>query len=554
MSDRNESGPGADAAARIFPHVGDVARLCRARDWSTTALGPVEHWPSSLRTMVGVVLSSPFPTVLRWGPQLVQIYNDAYAAVMGEKHPGGLGQPTSECWPELWDAYSPIYRRVMEQGESLAFENRGFPTPHPGKGDDAFFNLACTPVRVEDGSVGGVLVTAHETTTTVQAREAEREREQAREALRESQDLYSAIHKLAPFTIALLTFPEGVIVEVNDAYEKMFGYSREEAVGKTPVELGTSADLEARVRLYDEIARTGSAHDWELEIVRKNGEHRLGSFSFELITVGGKRYILGTAFDVTDRRRAEDAMREAKEAAERANQVKTQFLSTLSHELRTPLTAVIGLADLLAGDVVGSTNERQKAFLARIDASAWHLVSIIDEILTYSRTEAGKERVRITRTDVAEIARSVVAMLQDQARARGLQMTLRGATAPVLANTDGGKLRQILVNVVGNALHYTAAGEVDVVLEEGQDSFELRVRDTGPGIPHDRLDDIFEPFVQLDSSTTREHGGTGLGLTICRRLARLLGGDVTAASTPGAGSTFTVRLPRTSAPETMLAD
>jgi PAS domain S-box-containing protein len=241
--------------------------------------------------------------------------------------------------------------------------------------------------------------------------------------------------------------------------------------------------------------------------------------------------------------RAEQALRQAKDSAERASRVKGQFLSTMSHELRTPLTAVIGLADLMESDVAGPTTPRQKEYLGRIRSSAWHLASIIDEILNFTRAAAGKESVRLADVDVADIARSVVATLTSEAERRSLALRLAGADdcVPILA--DGGKLRQILINLVGNAIRFTDSGSVDVELDAGTTGIEVHVRDTGPGIPADRMDEMFEPFVQGDQSATRNCGGTGLGLTVARRLARLMGGDVVAASTPGTGSTFTLRLP-----------
>ncbi len=253
---------------------------------------------------------------------------------------------------------------------------------------------------------------------------------------------------------------------------------------------------------------------------------------------------LRLAAELIGRARHEDALREAKEEAERASRAKSQFLSTISHELRTPLTAVIGLADLLRREVVGSVTEKQRKHLDRISASAWHLVAIIDEILTFTRSEAGKEEPRLASVDVAAVARSVVEMLLPEAETRGLALRLGGAEAPLPAITDEGKLRQILVNLLGNAVRYTDRGGIDLTLAARPEWLEVRVHDTGVGIPAARLEDIFKPFVQVDGSSRRKRGGTGLGLAICRRLARLLGGDIGVESEPGAGSTFTLHLPR----------
>ncbi len=254
---------------------------------------------------------------------------------------------------------------------------------------------------------------------------------------------------------------------------------------------------------------------------------------------------VGAATDVTERKEAEEGLRAAKDAAEEASRVKSQFLSTMSHELRTPLTAVIGMSDLLETEVLGEMSVKQKVALDRIRRSAWHLVHIIDEILTFSRSEAGKEQMRLADVDFAAVVRDAFGMFAP-ASGEPAGIHLHGAKEPIPAFTDEGKVRQILVNLIGNAEKHSR-GDVDVQVGGDEAWVEVRVRDAGPGIPPDRLEEIFEPFVQLDSSSTREKGGTGLGLTIARRQARLLGGDVTAGSTPGEGSTFTLRLPRRTA-------
>jgi signal transduction histidine kinase len=215
----------------------------------------------------------------------------------------------------------------------------------------------------------------------------------------------------------------------------------------------------------------------------------------------------------------------------------------MSHELRTPLTAIIGLSGLLEAEVAGPVTSAQKAHIARIKASAWHLVSLVDEILTLSRVEAGREEARLGNADLAAVTREVVDMLANVAHAKGLALIVHGASEPVAAHTDAGKVRQIALNLIGNAIKYTETGRIDVELRSDAREIILRVRDTGVGIPHERLEDIFDPFVQVEGSQRME-GSTGLGLAICRRLAHLLGGEVSVDSEPGRGSTFTLRFPR----------
>ncbi len=258
---------------------------------------------------------------------------------------------------------------------------------------------------------------------------------------------------------------------------------------------------------------------------------------------------VGAFLDVTTQIRTETELRRTRDAAERASRAKDQFLSTVSHELRTPLAAVVGYVELLKEEIPGPVNEAQRDCLERIEASANHQLAIVDEILTYSRTEAGEEQVQLEEADVARITRETGEMLSGLFATEGIELELHGADAPVLVRTDPEKVRMIVTNLVGNALKYTEEGRVDVEVEDGDDRVEVRVRDTGPGIPADQMEDIFRPFTQVDQSHTRPQGGTGLGLAICQRLAELVGGTVTVRSVLGEGSIFALRLPRNHAQE-----
>jgi PAS domain S-box-containing protein len=248
-------------------------------------------------------------------------------------------------------------------------------------------------------------------------------------------------------------------------------------------------------------------------------------------------------WEAVERGRTEMALREAKEEAEEASQAKSQFLAVMSHELRTPLTGVIGFADLLETEVLGPMTARQREALARIKASSWHLIGIIDEILTLSRVESGNEEIRLQDADVAQVARDVVRTFEPQAAGRGLRLLWVDGEAAATVATDQGKVRQVLINLVGNAVKYTREGSITVSLERTDGCLRVSVTDTGPGIPPEEQERVFEPFTQVDSSHARSASGTGLGLAISRRLARLLGGDVSLTSAPGEGSTFTLDLP-----------
>ena len=229
--------------------------------------------------------------------------------------------------------------------------------------------------------------------------------------------------------------------------------------------------------------------------------------------------------------------------AEESDRAKTDFLAVVSHELRTPLNAITGYAELLTGGVSGPLNDKQHNQVERIQVSARHLAQIIDEILTYARMEGGRDTLELDATDVSGIVREAVSVLQPEAGAKGLALTVDAPERGPELRTDQGKLRQIVVNLVANGVKYTETGEVTVTVREVEGGVELTVADSGIGIPADQQERIFEPFRQVQSPNTRTSGGTGLGLSVSLRLAQLMGGTIDVESTPGVGSTFTVRLP-----------
>jgi PAS domain S-box-containing protein len=378
-------------------------------------------------------------------------------------------------------------------------------------------------------------------------------RKEAEAAVRESQSdaerqkrLYETIISSTPDLVYVFD-RDYRFTFANEALLQMWGRTLEESVGRSLLEIGYEPwHAEMHEREIDHVIATREPIRGEVPFPHATLGRRIYDYIFVPVlgTDGEVEAIAGTTRDVTDRKRTEEELREAKRLAETASHAKSQFLAVMSHELRTPLTGVIGFADLLANEVLGPATSRQQEALSRIKASSWHLVSIIDEILTLTRAEAGREEAHYEVTDVAEIAREVVSILAPRAEACHLALHLQGAEDPLPAWTDPGKVRQILINLVGNAVKYTRRGDVAVEIDRSDAAWHrVHVRDTGPGIRPEDQERIFEAFTQLDSSLTRNGEGTGLGLAIGRRMARLLGGDITLRSTPGEGSTFTLLLP-----------
>ncbi|MEO6777922.1 MAG: HAMP domain-containing sensor histidine kinase [Gemmatimonadaceae bacterium] len=233
----------------------------------------------------------------------------------------------------------------------------------------------------------------------------------------------------------------------------------------------------------------------------------------------------------------------AREVAESANTSKGNFLAVMSHELRTPLSAIIGYEELLADGITGPVNEAQKHQLGRVKASAQHLLHLIDQILSYSRVDAGREVVQAEDVDANELAQDAATLVEPLARDRGLPLEVIPTGYVLPMSTDSGKVRQILVNLLSNSVKFTPAGRVTLVVQHDGATVRYIVRDTGIGIASEHRDQIFDAFWQVEQPSTRRVGGTGLGLSVTRRLAQLLGGDVTVESTVGQGSAFTVSLP-----------
>jgi signal transduction histidine kinase len=238
----------------------------------------------------------------------------------------------------------------------------------------------------------------------------------------------------------------------------------------------------------------------------------------------------------------------AREEAERANSSKAHFLAKISHELRTPINAVIGYTQLLTEEIYGPVSELQREHLGRVRASGTHLLELVEELLSYARVEAGVEVVRVEQVLASEVIEQSLVLVRPMADAKGLHIRVEGATQPIELRTDLRKLRQILVNLLANAVKFTTSGDIVVIVHAGgigvDGTVSFEVTDTGRGIAVENYEHVFDAFWQEDHTTMHNAGSTGLGLSLARQLARLLGGDVLLAKSRLArGSTFVASLP-----------
>ncbi|MBW1687229.1 MAG: response regulator [Deltaproteobacteria bacterium] len=251
--------------------------------------------------------------------------------------------------------------------------------------------------------------------------------------------------------------------------------------------------------------------------------------------------------EVRERKRAELALAEAKEAADAANKAKSAFLANMSHELRTPMNAIIGYSEMLAEDAEDQGQQEFVPDLKKINQAGTHLLALINDVLDLSKIESGKMEAFAEDIDVGALIDEVIATAQPLIDKNGNRLRIERGEHLGIAHQDLTKLRQSLFNLLSNAAKFTHEGTVTLRVEREQDRgvdwLTFAVSDTGIGIPEDKIDHVFEEFRQADDSTTREYGGTGLGLAISRRFCRMLGGDLTLKSQPGEGSTFTIQLP-----------
>lgn len=261
------------------------------------------------------------------------------------------------------------------------------------------------------------------------------------------------------------------------------------------------------------------------------------------MVVCGEDEVVSIVRDISDRKQVEIELRKSKEAVETASKAKSEFLATMSHELRTPLNAVLGLSQLLHQEIFGSLNSKQKEYVSCIYSSGEHLLALINDILDLSKVEAGKEELMLALVQVHDLCETCLSLVRDRAIQKGLQLTSQLDPQAVCCFADERRVKQMLLNLLTNAIKFTLSGTVTLQVEKVPQGISFTVADTGIGISSEHLPLLFQPFKQLDSCFNRQYEGTGLGLALTQKLARLHGGNVTVKSKLGKGSEFTLFLP-----------
>jgi PAS domain S-box-containing protein len=334
---------------------------------------------------------------------------------------------------------------------------------------------------------------------------------------------------------------DGRVTYCNKAVEATLGYSDADFARSNFADLivpASGVDAETLIQQFfsDDVS------DFSLHMKDRTG----GSRWIEWTTAPGsnEQCVLMFGVDVSDRRRLLEEQ-VARSRAEAANQAKSEFLAVVSHELRTPLNAISGYAQLLEAGIAGELTKQQKDYIARIQRSQNHLLSMINDIIDFARIEAGKLILDIKEVPVKTLIEMCDTLTRPQAEEKGISLVFLDGDPTMRVVADEAKVEQVLVNLVTNAIKFSQAGSNIVVASEEKDErVQITVADTGPGIPPDKLDAVFQPFVQVESGHTRSRDGVGLGLAISRELARKMGGDLTLRSQMSVGSTFILHLPK----------
>ena len=551
---------------------GDMGALVRDLDWSKTPLGA---WPQSLRAAVNTCLNSRLPILIWWGPEQIEIYNDAYQPLLGSKHPLAMGQRGAECWPEAWSVLGPMLKGVVAEGKASWSENQLLLVERDGFLEECYFTFSYSPIRLELGGIGGVSCAAMETTAQVlgerrlrtlsaiadQSADANTVDEACRSVARalgdNEQDLPFALIYLvdAHAPSARLAAATGVS-GVSGAVATVLGDDGG-ASGGWPLDtvlssnsplivdgesfqggLGTMRcrdDSPPTRALLIPISLAGQARPLGALVVglspRLPAHEQYRSF---LDLVAGQ-----VAAAIASARALEAAELRAVMLAD-VDRAKTDFFSNVSHEFRTPLTLMLGPTE----DALASPDRALRgADLEMLHRNELRLLKLVNTLLDFSRIEAGRAEVLFELTDIATLTTDIAATFRSAFERAGLHFDVYCEPIDDDVYVDRSMWEKIVLNLLSNAFKFTFQGRVSVTLRSHGGRVLLAVQDSGVGIPAPELPRLFDRFYRVEGTRSRSYEGSGIGLALVRDLARLHAGEIFVESTEGGGTTFTVSLP-----------
>jgi two-component system sensor histidine kinase/response regulator len=458
----------------------------------------------------------------------IRVFNEAAQRITGYSLDELKGRNWFETlcprdrYPEIWEIFSQLPAGTLPKNAENPIITKS--------GEERYIVWQNNEIRARGKSVGSISFGIDIT-----------ERKWAEEAERRDKAFLDQLIETAREGIVVCD-NDGHVLRINDEFQRMFGYSRREAVGRYIDDLVAPEELHDRACGVTSDVASGKRLSFETRRRRRDGSIFNASVIASPIVIDGEQVAVYAIYrDITERIEAERKLLQAKEEAEQANRAKSEFVANVSHEIRTPMNAIIGFADMMLDGVLTS-EQREQAEIVKTSAET--LLSLINDILDFSKIEAGRLELENVPFEPERIAHEVCQLVCAVIASKRIELLCDISDGvPREVTGDSFRFRQILANLLSNASKFTEAGEIELAMdveqfEEKRIKLHTTVRDTGISIPSDKLALIFAPFRQADGSTTRKHGGTGLGLTICKQMANLLGGDVWAESTEGRGSVF----------------
>ena len=555
----------------------EMARIMRGHDWSKTPLGPVRGWPQSLRTALSICLNSRFPIVIWWGRDLILLYNDSWHPIVGKKHPAMLGHPGHEHFPETWDVIGPMLKGVLETGQATFSDDKLLLINKAGLVEECYYTWSYSPIRSEDGEVGGVFTAVTETTSRVIG-------ERRLRTLRDLGAMAAAVKSTeeAAWRLAIEALERN---RSDIPFAALYAISHDRSlaslIGSVAISPGTKTcpksvtlsdgageDLwrlaevvatRTALPLTGLIARIGSlpGGPWDLSPDRAYALPVIAFGECVAVLVAGisprlrfddnYRDFLHTAAShlgtAIANARAYQTERKRAEALAELDRAKTAFFSNVSHELRTPLTLMLGPLEEVLAKAPQEVFEDNRHLVEVAHRNGSRLLKLVNTLLDFSRIEAGRIKATYRPTALAEFTAELASIFRSATDRAGLTMSVECGPLAEAVYVDREMWEKIVLNLLSNAFKFTFTGGITVRLEEKVGTVELSVQDTGVGIPDGELPRIFDRFHRVEGSQGRSFEGSGIGLALVQELVNLHGGTITAESELGSGTTFRVVLP-----------
>lgn len=572
------TSPAADGEGRSdwLRGGGALSRLVQEFDWGKTPLGPIEGWQQSLKTVVRILLTSRFAMWMSWGPELTFLYNDAYARMtLGKKHPWALGKRSQDVWEEIWSEIGPRIQKVLQSGQATWDEALLLFLERSGYREETYHTFSYSPLFGDDGRTSGHLcVVTEETDRVIGERRLNTLRSLSAELNKAGteEDVVSSVirclgenQKDLPFTLTYLFDEQGkqarlagqtVIPIGHPAAPDLVDSETDSIWPLAELLAGKDSVIVENLQTRFDALPSGSwdKSPWRallLPITSQTQGTPAGALvvglnpyrPLDVSYAGFVSLVAGQIAASIANARAYEAERRRAEGLAEIDRAKTAFFSNVSHEFRTPLTLMLGpLQDLLARSQTHlSPTAKEQLELANRNGA--RLLRLVNSLLDFSRIEAGRVKALYQATDLAGFTSELASVFRSATERAGLQLTV---TCPPLGEpvyVDRDMWEKIVLNLISNAFKFTFHGEIAVSIGRVGNYAELRVRDTGVGIPPEEIPRLFERFHRVPDTRSRTHEGTGIGLALVHELIKLHGGFIRVESTLGKGSAFIVSIP-----------